>query len=167
MNGIHAPGRQRGITLLVTMIMLVVLTLFVVSAVRIANVNLRITGNYQWQKETEWLADSAIEQLVSSSANFYDGAVQAGTAADQHICADGTLVASGGCTLTNPAVGTVTKPRCTSSQPAEGYTKKINELAPDDNTWAVKATMTDSFSGARVVIHRGVTVRMLAGNCPS
>lgn len=158
---------QQGITLLVTMIMLVVLTLFVVSAVRIANVNLRITGNYQWQKEAEMLADSALEQLISSSANFYAAGVQAGTAADQDVCANGTLVAAGGCSLANPKIGTVTKPRCTSSQPATGYTKKVGELVPDDNTWAVKAQLTDSFSGAKVTIHRGVTVRMLAGNCPS
>lgn len=161
------PKSQRGITLLVTMVMLVVLTLFVVSAVRIANVNLRITGNYQWQKEAEMLADSALEQLISSSANFYNSAVQAGTAADQDVCTDGTLVAAGGCSLVNPRIGAVTKPRCTSSQPATGYTKKLNELVPDDNTWAVKAQLTDSFSGAKVTIHRGVTVRMLAGNCPT
>lgn len=163
----HALRRQHGVTLLVTMIMLVVLTLFVVSAIRLANTNLRITGNYQWQKETEMMADSALEQLISNVANFTDSTVQAGTAADKDICTDGTVVASGGCSTLNPSVGTVSKPLCTASRPATNYTKKLGELAPDDNDWIVKAQITDPFSGARVTIYRGVTVRMLAGNCPS
>lgn len=157
---------QRGVTLLVTMIMLVMLTLFVVSAIRIANVNLRITGNYQWHKEMEMQADSALEQVISNVASFTGSAVQAGTAAAQDICTDGTVVASGGCAVANPAIGTVSMPRCTASQPASGYTKKLGELTPDDNDWTIKAQLTDSVSGAKVTVYRGITVRMLAGNCP-
>lgn len=159
--------QQRGVTLLVTMVMLVVLTLFVVSAIRLANVNLRIAGNFQWQKEMEAQADSALEQMISNSSIFNSGPVQAGTAPDLDICADGTVLAAGSCTTTNPRVGSMRAPRCTSSQPAPGYTKKQDELTPDDNNWVAKATMTDSFSGAKVTIYRGVTVRMLAGNCPA
>lgn len=159
-------GGQRGMTLIISMVMLVILTLFVVSGIRIANINLRITSNYQWQKEMEALTDSAIEQLVSASTSFDNATIQAGTAVDQIICADGVVGAAGSCTLTNAQVGTVITPRCMSSKVATGYSKKIDAMSPDDNEWLIKATATDSLSGAKVTVYRGVTVRMLANNCP-
>jgi hypothetical protein len=145
---------------------LVMMTLFVLSAIRIANINLRIVGNYQWQKEMEVLTDSAIEQVISSSASFDSPAVQAGTAVDSDICANGQVVVVGTCTVANPKIGTVRVPRCTGNHVAEGYTKKLGELAPDDNEWIIRASASDAFTGARVTVYRGVTVRMLAGNCP-
>ncbi len=174
-------SRQSGITLIVTLVMLVVLTLFAVTAMRLSGVNLRITGNFQWQKEMELLTDSALEQIASTSGNFDNATVQAqqnvirqadgsntlsGSVVDQNICADGTVVAAGACTLTNAKIGTVSIPRCTASRPATGYTKKIGELAPEDTDWVIKADATDRLSGARVKITRGITVRLLAGNCP-
>ncbi|MCK9284993.1 MAG: hypothetical protein M0P39_11995 [Rhodocyclaceae bacterium] len=158
--------RESGVTLIITLVMLVMLTLFVLAGIRLANVNLRITGNFQWQKQMEMLTDSAIEQLVSSSATFDDAAVQAGTAAAKDICSDGSVVTAGTCSITNPKIGSVTAPQCTKSQPATGYTKKLGELAPDDNNWVIKADATDSVSGAKVTLYRGVTVRMLAEHCP-
>ena len=157
---------QRGMTLIISMVMLVILTLFVVSGIRIANINLRITANYQWQKEMEALTDSAIEQVVSASTSFDNAAIQAGTAVDQVICANGVIGAAGSCTVANPQVGTVATPRCMSSAIAPGYSKKIDALSPDDNEWLIKSSATDSFSGAKVTVYRGMTVRMLANNCP-
>jgi Tfp pilus assembly protein PilX len=159
--------RQRGMTLVISLVMLVILTLFVVSGIRIANINLRITGNYQWQKAMEALTDQAIEQVVTTSSSFDDSAVQAGTATDKVVCADGTVGASGVCTVTNSQVGTVQTPRCLSTKVATGYSKKIDALSPDDNDWLIKATATDSVSGAKVTIYRGVTVRQLANSCPA
>ena len=158
--------RESGMTLLVTMVMLVLLTLFVLSGIRVANIGLRITGNFQWQKEMEMLTDSAIEQLVTTSTTFDDTAVQNGTAVDKDICQDGTVVSAGLCTLTNPKIGTVAQPRCTLSGPASGYTKKLGEIAPEDNNWIIKANVIDSFSGAQVTVYKGVIVRMLAEHCP-
>ena len=161
-----ASSPQGGMTLIISMVMLVILTLFVVSGIRIANINLRITANYQWQKEMEALTDSAIEQVVSASTTFDNAAIQAGTAVDQIICANGVVGAAGSCTIANPQVGTVTTPRCMSSAIAPGYSKKIDALSPDDNEWLIKSSATDSFSGAKVTVYRGMTVRMLANNCP-
>lgn len=151
---------QAGVTLIITLVMLVMLTLFALSAIRLANINLRIVGNYQWQKEMEVLVDSAIEQMASAATNFE------GAPADRDICRDGRLAATGACTLTNPKVGTVGAPRCQSSRIAPGYTKKAGEIPPDDNAWVITATAEDAWSGARVTITRGLTVRQLAGNCP-
>lgn len=56
---------QRGATLLVAMIFLVVLTLIVVSSMRATNVNTRVVGNMQTQKEAEAAAQMAIEDAIS------------------------------------------------------------------------------------------------------
>ncbi len=167
----HRPTRavhraQHGATLLITMVMLIILTLLVVSAIRVSNVNLRITGNFQWQKVQELLTDSAIEQIISSINTFDNSTIQSGTATPFDICADGSVVAASACTLLNPKVGTVSSPVCSASMVATGYTKKLNELSPMDNTWLINAVATDSLTGAKVAVHRGVTVRMLAGTCP-
>ncbi|MDD4929987.1 MAG: hypothetical protein PHP85_12005 [Gallionella sp.] len=59
--------QQRGVTLLVGLIMLVVLTLLVLSAVRSSNTNLRIAGNMQMQAEATASAQQVIEQVISSN----------------------------------------------------------------------------------------------------
>lgn len=56
---------QRGATLLVAMIFMIVLMLVVASAVRIGNVNTRIVGNMQTQKEAESSEQKAIEETIS------------------------------------------------------------------------------------------------------
>lgn len=154
--------RQKGITLIISLVMLVMLTLFAIAAIRLSNVNLRIVGNYQWQREMEVLADSAIEQFISSASNF--GTITAA----QDICADGRVVTAGTCTLVlNPKIGTLSVPQCLSSQPAAGYTIKLGEIPPEDNSWLLTASVTDSWSGASITITRGTAIRQLTGNCPA
>lgn len=169
----HRPGRQRGATLVITMIMVILMTLLVVSAIRISNVNLRITGNFQWQKAMELTADAAMEQAISTYSTFTSTVVQTGssaansTAADMDICSNGAVVAQGACsTLTNPKIGTVSAPRCSASRPAPGYSKLLGALSPMDNDWVFKSTVTDPVTGATVTTYRGVTVRMPANTCP-
>jgi len=56
--------RQQGITLIVSLIMLVVVTLLAVYAIRASNTNLRIAGNSQVQAEAEAATDVAIAQVI-------------------------------------------------------------------------------------------------------
>lgn len=152
---------QQGVTLLVALVMLIMVTLFVTAAIRLSNINLRIVGNAQWQREMEVLADSAIEQFVSSSSNF------SATPTERDICADGRLVTTGSCTaILNPKIGTLSFPRCLSTAPAKGYTIRIGEIPPEDSVFMITATVADSWSGAAVNIVRGVNIRQLTGNCP-
>ena len=62
----HAlPPRQRGATLLVAMIFLVVLMLVVASAVRVTTINTKLVGNMQTQQEATAAVQQAIEDTVS------------------------------------------------------------------------------------------------------
>jgi Tfp pilus assembly protein PilX len=62
----RALRSQGGATLLITMIFLVVLMLIVVSAIKVTNVNTKIVGNMQIQKEAEAAAQQAIETVIST-----------------------------------------------------------------------------------------------------
>ena len=60
--------RQRGISLVLGLIMLILLTLLAISAFQASNVNLRIAGNMQVRQETLAAAQTAIETVLSTPA---------------------------------------------------------------------------------------------------
>ena len=61
-------GHQRGAVLLVSLILLVLITLFVLAAMNFTNVQTRIAGNLQVRNEMKAAAQQAIEDVIS--ANF-------------------------------------------------------------------------------------------------
>ncbi len=63
MAGRHA---QSGLSLLVGLIMLVMMTLFAISAFNVSNINLRIAGNMQVRQEALAAAQTATEQVLNS-----------------------------------------------------------------------------------------------------
>ena len=63
-----SPRSQRGTSLLVGLVMLVLLTLMAISAFESSNINLRVVGNMQQRQETLSAAQTAIETLLSSAA---------------------------------------------------------------------------------------------------
>jgi Tfp pilus assembly protein PilX len=58
--------RQRGVTLIVALIMLVLITLMVVSAFTLSNTNLKSVGNMQFRNEAIAAANVAIERVISA-----------------------------------------------------------------------------------------------------
>src|SRR5258706_13068838 len=61
---------QQGATLIVSLIMLVVITLFAISAINLSSMNLKIAGNMQTQRLMEMAAQDAIERMVSSPTYY-------------------------------------------------------------------------------------------------
>jgi hypothetical protein len=59
--------RQRGATLIVTLVMLIMLTLFAISAMNTSTTNLQVVGNMQMRHEGLRATQEAIEATVSSS----------------------------------------------------------------------------------------------------
>jgi hypothetical protein len=148
--------RQRGATLLVSLIMLVVLTLFAVAGFNLSSVNLRISGNFQDQKTREAAAQEAIEQALSTPAAF------GSAAALSYVVGAYTVTVHG-------PTGVATGPRCNYAVTAKGYTKKIGELTPEDTDWEFRAfvanTATPTVSLGTAIV-QGVRIRLLSGNCP-
>ena len=63
MTSLH---RQRGVTLIIGLIMLVLITLMVVSAFTLSGSNLKAVGNMQFRNEAIAAANVAIERVISS-----------------------------------------------------------------------------------------------------
>ncbi|WP_019449181.1 PilX N-terminal domain-containing pilus assembly protein [Cupriavidus sp. BIS7] len=150
-----ARRKQAGISLVVGLVMLLVLTLLVVSAVRMGNSSLRVVGNHQVRAEATAAAQQAIEKIVSSSANFYTPVAQT---FNIDINNDG---------VADYTVQTAS-PVCLQMLPADGYSYDFAASAPQDTYWDVAATATDNRgSGVSVTVHQGVKVRMdPTATCP-
>ena len=165
-----AACRERGATLLISLIMLVVLTLFTISAIRTGNIGFKIVGNQQAQKLMEAAAQQAVEQTISNLGNFDPLAVIApGATAAQRVCVG---AAAGDPPVAIPpaacASGTpvdVMPVRCISTRRSQ-FDSLTQPMATYDNVWEIVATVTDSLTGAKATYHQGVKIRMLSGNCP-
>ena len=148
---IARPHEQRGITLVVGLIMLLILTLFAVSAIRLSTANLRTVGNMQARNEATAAAQRAIEQVMSSTDPFTAPALR---------------------TVTIPINQTdysveVAAPVCVRAEPVFGNSHDNQALALQDTYWDVVATATDERTGANVRIHQGVRVRLAStALCP-
>lgn len=153
--------RQSGATLLVSLIMLVVLTLFAVTMFNLSSVNLKIVGNFQQQRATEAVVQQGIEQIMSTVSAFN------ATPAATNVCVNGTGTTSALCSASGGYWVVIDQPKCNYTTAAKGYTKKVGELTPEDTNWEVRASLTDPLTKASVAIVQGLAVRMLAGNCPS
>lgn len=175
-------GRQSGITLVMSLIMLIVLTLLVVSAVRFGNINLKIAGNAQTEAEATAATQVGIEQTLQK---VKDPATDPSTVLAQPALA----VSTGGASYTV----NVAKPTCV-------LTKNIKnvELDPTNNDdrlcfgsadpdslvgsdgkllaaptsckgqqWDIAATTQDAATGAQVAMLQGVSLRVSAEvQCP-
>ena len=137
--------RQRGMTLIVSLVMLIMLTMFAISTMNLSNSNLKVVGNQQALRAVEAAAQQALERVVSGSAIFSAPAAQTFTI-------DGFTVA-------------VTAPVCIRSQIAAGSSLAIPTLIPEMNVFEVQASTTDSFSGATASVVQGVDLMMLSGYC--
>jgi len=157
-------SRQRGVAMVIGMIMLVLLTLLVVSAINSSSVNLRITGNMQAQDEARAVAQQAIEKVLGDYAKFYPmpTAIPA-TTPNYDINNDGT----------NDYIVAVAAPVCKSAS------KQLPGRTPDcingakaglfcwDTLWEVAATATDSKTGVRQVVTQGVAIPFAPGFNPA
>jgi Tfp pilus assembly protein PilX len=151
--GTTSGTRQKGMTLVVGLIMLVVITLFVVSAIRLSTANLRTVGNMQARSEAAAASQRAIEDIMSSTAAF--------TAPDDVASPVTVDVNSTEYSVEIPT------PVCVQSEPVTGNSYDNSGLALQDTYWDVEATATNDASGASVTTHQGVRVRLGAdADCP-
>ena len=177
----RAHRHQSGITLIVSLIMLVVLTLLVVSAIRFGNLNLKISGNAQAEVEATAAAQVAIEKMVVE--------IVTADKVDSVKAQPEMLVSTGGATYKVNA----TKPVCvfnknidtTTLNPEDPGDKDCFEsgdpdgpLGPDgkpiakptackDQQWEVAVAVDDTKTGAKVSMLQGIALRVEAAvQCP-
>lgn len=138
---------QRGAVLIISLVLLIVLTLFVISSTRIATGDLRIVGNLRAQQDVENVSQEALEQVLSDIAPFYAPTAPVAVSAPAGM----TVV-----------VGNRT---CVRAAPASGYSA-VSGVSPEDTIWDVPITVDDAITGASATTAQGVRIRLPAGNCP-
>ena len=151
-----SPGLQRGATLIVGLIMLVLITLLVTSAFTLSTSGLKSVGNMQARDEAIAAGNKAIEQVVSSP--FTNSPVAETVNVDLNN--DGTtdyVVAFN----TPICVSAAEIPGTTVSPSSQSLGPKFNPSTSNlyETVWDLDANVTDpNGSGAAVRVHQGVRV---------
>ena len=143
--------RQRGATLIVGLIMIVLITLIVVNAFTLSSSNLKQVNNMQLRAEALAAASQAIEQVISSP--FTNAPVAETINVD--LNKDGTI----------DYVVAIALPVCGRAVQATTAALSDTELGAAmssggswNTEWDLSATVTDAASGASVVVKEGVRV---------
>lgn len=182
MNTFRFPGRQRGFTLVTTLVFLAIFLIFAISMAGSSLVNTKVASNQQFRLEAKTVAQQGIEQVLSQP--FTSVPITTVTPWPVDVNGDG-----------NPDyTAQVDPPVCTGTQPV--LNQDLDSTNPNDigcmfsgsgqNTgillasggvsqppcqatqWEVRSSVTDpNNTAASVTVHQGVAVRALAGaTCP-
>lgn len=159
--------REQGMTLLVAMIILVMITLLAVSAYKVSNTNLRTVGSMQGRQEGLSAAQAVIEQVLSSLAFTRTPAAVAATHWGIDINGD---------SLEDFDVKLSPQPKCIRIAPVViGATPSAADYPCigsavlgkahmssycADTIWEITATTTDRLTAANTTIRQGVAVRV-------
>jgi PilX N-terminal len=163
-----SPSSQRGATLIVGLIMLVLITLLVTSAFTLSTSGLKSVGNMQARDEAIAAGNKAIEQVVSSP--FTNS--PAGETINVDLNNDGTT----------DYVVVLNTPTCVSAAQVPGTTVAPSSISLGsafntstgnlyETVWDLDANVTDpNGSGAAARVHQGVRVLLtqtqIAAVCP-
>lgn len=148
---VRLASKQRGVTLIVGLIMLLLITLTVAGAFTVSSSNLKSVGNFQVREEAIAASNLAIEQVMSSP--FTTSLVSQEINVD--INKDGTT----------DYVIVVDIPVCTRALVATtGGATEIGFGGGGGGTWNtewdISATATDAASGTSVRIREGIRIRL-------
>lgn len=171
------PRRQRGATLIVSLIMLVLITLLAVSSFSLGKGNVQIVGNMQQRTQALSAAQQAIATTISGIQFTQTPAAPvaapciAGTTNTVCVGVNGdgaddiTVVVTPVCDSIQPIPVTVafsdpTLQNCVIGYPPDtGVQGATNANSMCSNSvWDVQASATDTVSGANAVIDQGVGV---------
>jgi hypothetical protein len=177
-----AANRQRGATLLMALIFLMLLSMLAISAFNGTSSNLRVVGNMQARQQALAAAQVGIEQTLSS-ANFSSNPDSvAANPVNVDIDNDGD---------TDYAVRLTPQPKCFRTKPipsSELDVARASDLACMKSSvvttggleidgatggssgdslcakteWDLRAEATDARTGTTVAVHQGVEIRVLS-----
>jgi Tfp pilus assembly protein PilX len=182
--------RQQGITLIMALVMLVVLTLLALTSFNLNQSNLQVVSNMQQREESLAAAREVIEEVISSTAFFKTPSNALSTPCGQN---NRRCIDTNGDGTTDVTVDITPAPTCVKAQPIKS--SDLDVAVPDDlacslganqnfgtvgaNTgnstcsnsiWDIHVVATDVVTEAEVEVTQGVAVRVaeddIAKNCP-
>lgn len=170
-----SSGRQRGSTLLMGLIMLVLLTLMGLAAVNSATSNMKVVGNMQYQQEALGAAQVAINKVMSKGSYFSDPST-APTSDTVDVTGDGvpdyTVTLAQPCILSSKdilvselSLTNADDLLCLSSSTVKnaGIMGQASGAAKSDCanvTWRVNASVNDTSTKAAVALTQAARQKM-------
>jgi len=151
----HSAHSQKGATLVVGLIMLVLITVMVTSAFTMSSGNLKSVGNMQFRQEALAAANKAIEQVLSSP--FTNS--PAGETIDVDIDNDGTVDYH--VVFAAPACVSATRIAAATIPPSSLSLGSSFSTATSDSyqtVWDLDARVTPVSSSTYFHVHEGVRV---------
>jgi hypothetical protein len=166
-------NREQGMTLVVALVMLAVLTMMVASAIRFGNINLKITGNAQSETEANAAALVGLETMVQAVAaalninslagetrNVSTGAMNYSVVIPKPACMFNKPVTTDQLDPSNPK-----DLACYEQPTGEPIRDAVGNLVYPasgckDQQWDVQASVNDTNSGAKTSLLQGVSVRV-------
>ncbi|TFZ01589.1 pilus assembly PilX family protein [Ramlibacter rhizophilus] len=181
------PTAQRGATLVVALIFLVLLSVFAINAFNSSTTNVRVVGNMQSRQEAIAAANLAIETVISSTAFSTTPATVAATPINVDIDKDGA---------NDYVVNMTPQPTCYRVRPIKNYelnaaveTDRVclstsgngggghieypsGSVSVDDSLcatteWNLRAVVTDARSAAQVAVNQGAGLKILTADASS
>jgi hypothetical protein len=169
-------GRERGVTLIVALVMLLAMALLAVWAYNGSTGNLRIVGNTQVRQEAFAAAQAAIEWTISSPLFVQEPAAVAASPIPVDVHGNGTpsyaalLQPAPTCYRVRPVSASELNPSaatdlpCLLSQAPNGIESELPGPAAgaslcSDMEWNIRAVVNDAPSGTSVAANQGVAVR--------
>ena len=155
-------SRQRGVTLIVGLIMLILITLMVTTAFTLNTSNLKSVGNMQFRNESIAAANKAIEQSIGTDFPFGFLSVPAAQTFTYDINNDGTTdytiaLARPTCKeATQLSLGAIAG----SCSGARGGSLAGCPKGNWNTVWDMDAIVKDAVSGAEVRVRQGIRIEV-------
>lgn len=181
----NVRARQRGISLIVGLIMLVLITLLVVTSFNISSSHLRVVNNVQIQTELEAAANAAVERTISTTA-FANSAGYTATEAISQFEASSSGTTAQKTAVSVAVTAACEKARILSNKEANTVSKNCiwdpdsggtftedkssagNESLCANALWDVRATATaPQDNRATMEIHQGVGTTVARSSVPT
>lgn len=147
-------NHQRGSTLLIGMIMLVLLTLIAVSSIESTTSSLQLVGNAQFRQEASAAAQQAIENVISNTTFTTTAPAPQSIDINNDGVVDYTVTFAPAPSCSSyKAVDTATE----LSLPTDCYNSP-GTVSCYRTTWDISAVVNDRTTGANVALHQGIKI---------
>jgi|SRR3989338_3580954 len=183
---------QRGATLVVALIVLVLLTLFALTSFNLGKSSLQTVGNAQFRNEAMAAAQQTVEEVVSTtrlfetpSAVIINGVAACNGGAANTKCVDVngdsnpditvTLTPTPTCISARPILNNELNPSVTNDancaiQAGQGFGvagANTGSSLCSDSLWEVNAVAQDNLTGAQYTVAQGIGVRVATDDIPA
>ncbi|PTU80053.1 hypothetical protein DBO86_05810 [Pseudomonas indoloxydans] len=180
MNNLEQIRQQRGVVLLVALIMLLLMTLMVVSGFNLTQTNLKVVQNMESRNLAKYAANAAIEEAISSAqflsspSNVFQTSCEQSNRKCYDFNGDGSVdiavvIDSPSCVIVLPIKNSALN--VTDPSDASCFIQDSENSMCVNSVWEIRATARDVLTGAEVVVRQGVAVRATSNNiataCPA